>query len=402
MSGPDPRFERSVAFWLRAYPRRWRAARGAELAAVAADLARPGAVRLDLRSAAGLVAGGWATRWRTRPPLRDYLLYRFADRRVPVEHRAWAADDLEGRFAGLRVGLSGPVGAAAGMLIARRWEGEPPDWAFVGLFSALLATMWLVIWPGRLEKSRRKHLVPQQGEPLVDGTRVYEWVPRDRVAARAGTLTTLLATALLAPAASVAWLVAPRRVATVACAPPDDGGGCFETVSLTRHGAVGPVLAALAVALLVGGAVAWLAARRLDRQVPVRPFQPARRVVGLGLRRAAGTGLVVVLVLADLAAEATGRIDLWAGAVLAVVALALLPACAVTWRVASRGPSDLAWSDVRRIVWTGHAPVVDQHGTGLVPFVLGPAPATPAGQAVAVTGGARADGAEAPRPDWLH
>ena len=65
--------ERSVVFWLRVYPLRWRAARSAEVAAVLADLASPAPRRLHARAAIGLVRGGWATRWREHPPLGAYL-----------------------------------------------------------------------------------------------------------------------------------------------------------------------------------------------------------------------------------------------------------------------------------------------------------------------------------------
>jgi len=379
MTGPDPRFERSVAFWLRAYPRRWRVARGAEVQALVADLASPGATRLDVRSAAGLVAAGWATRWRTRPPLRDYVLYVGFDRRIPVRYRAWAADDLEGRLFGLRVALRGPAAAIVVMVLTQRFVSGDVHWSFIGLFLAMMAVVSLATGPGRLESSRRKHLVPLQGEPLVDGTRVYEWVPRDRVTARAGALAMLVVAGVLASAATVAWLLAPRRLATVACAPPDDGGGCFETASLVRNGTVGTLLGVLTLALLVGALAAWLAVRRLQRQVPLRPVQPARRLVGLGVRRTASLTLTVALTLVDLGAEATGRIDLWAGALVAVAMVALLPACVVTWRFASRGPSDLAWADLRRIAWTGRAPLVDQHRTGLVSLAAGSGPALSAG-----------------------
>ena len=398
MSAPGPRFERSVAFWLRAYPRRWRAVRGAEVQALAADLAAPGATRLDARSAAGLVVGGWATRWRTRPPWRVYLLYSGFERRIPPRYRAWAADDLEGRFYGLRLALRGPGAAILAMVLTQRILRGGANWAFVGLFAALSAVLWLTIGRWRVEQSRRRHLVPQYGEAVVDGSRGYDWAPRERVSARAGTATTLVVAAVLAPTAVVAWLTAPRRFATVAC---DYGDGCFETTSLARQGAVGPVVGGLLVALVVGGAAAWLASWRLHRLVRVRPFQPARQVVGLGLRRAAATIVGVGLALADLAAEAAGRIDLWAATAVALVAVALLPACAVTWRFAARGPANLAWSDVRRIVWTGRLPAVDQHVTALVPVVVARSAAA-AGEAVPQAGAPSADTAEGLRPDWLH
>ena len=74
----------SIEFWMRAYPRRWRQARGQELVDVVVDLAGPGAQRLDPRSAFDLVRGGWATRWREHPLPHTWLLYRMFDRRIPV------------------------------------------------------------------------------------------------------------------------------------------------------------------------------------------------------------------------------------------------------------------------------------------------------------------------------
>jgi hypothetical protein len=400
MTGPDPRFERSVAFWLRAYPRRWRAARGAEVQALVADLAVPGATRLGLRSAVGLVAAGWATRWRTRPPLRDYLLYVGFDRRIPARYRAWAADDLEGPLAPLRIGLRGPGAALlAFAAIQRRWH-LPVDLVFVGMLMAVYVATWLAFGARRLESSRRKHLVPSLGEPLVAGTRVYEWVSRDRVAATAGALAAMVCTAAVGVAALTTWSLAPHGVAFVGC-QPEPGAVCFETVSALRDG-IGPVgLAVLAAAAAVGVGGARLAVRRLRRTVPLRPVQVARRLVGFGVERTVATAVAGAVVLADLLAEGAGRIDLWAAPVLAVVALVLLPTTVVAWRSARRGPVDLAWADVRRIAWTGRAPVVDQCGTGLVPF-----PAERGGHGAAgafpVPGRAAADGAEGPRSDWLH
>lgn len=103
-SGPptqDP-FRRSAQRWMRAYPRRWRRARGEELLGVLEDLAAPGAARLDVRSGLDLLRAGLATRWRTRPPFWRWLLYRALDVRLPPEHRAWALDDIDGATYGLR------------------------------------------------------------------------------------------------------------------------------------------------------------------------------------------------------------------------------------------------------------------------------------------------------------
>ena len=91
--GMSPRLVRSARFWLRAYPRRWRAARGEEVLGLLADLAGPGDGRLDARTAVNLVRSGWATRWREHPPLGPWLLYRMFDRKIPREYRGWAHDD---------------------------------------------------------------------------------------------------------------------------------------------------------------------------------------------------------------------------------------------------------------------------------------------------------------------
>ncbi|MFS0699641.1 hypothetical protein AB6N24_06660 [Cellulomonas sp. 179-A 4D5 NHS] len=99
---PDARFARSAALWLRAYPRRWRQARGAEVAAVLADLAPPGARRLDVGTALGLLVAGWATRARQHPPLGAWLRYRLLRERLPRRYRPWVRDDVEGRWFPLR------------------------------------------------------------------------------------------------------------------------------------------------------------------------------------------------------------------------------------------------------------------------------------------------------------
>lgn len=107
-----PAFERSVALWLRAYPRRWRRARGPELTAVLADLAGPDARRLDARTALGLVVAGLATRWREHPPPRAYLAYRLAGRHPGPEWDGWLRDDVDGRLHPARLALTEGLVAA--------------------------------------------------------------------------------------------------------------------------------------------------------------------------------------------------------------------------------------------------------------------------------------------------
>jgi len=95
-------FERSVTVWLHAYPRRWRLARAAEVAEVLADLSAPRARLVSLRAALGLVAGGWATRWREHPPFWRWLAYHVAQRRLPAKYDGWVRDERVGLLTGLR------------------------------------------------------------------------------------------------------------------------------------------------------------------------------------------------------------------------------------------------------------------------------------------------------------
>ena len=97
----------STEVWIRAYPRRWREARGQELIDVVVDLAGPGAQRLDAHTAFDLVRGGWATRWREHPLTHTWLLYRVFDRRIPVAYRSWALDDVDGFWYPMRRFLGG-------------------------------------------------------------------------------------------------------------------------------------------------------------------------------------------------------------------------------------------------------------------------------------------------------
>jgi hypothetical protein len=103
----DRAFARSARFWLRAFPRRWRAVHLDEALAVLAELALPGARRVGAREAVAMVRSGWATRWRGHPGPMTWLAYRLLDLRVPSRYRGWAHDDITGVLYPVR--LDGPV-----------------------------------------------------------------------------------------------------------------------------------------------------------------------------------------------------------------------------------------------------------------------------------------------------
>lgn len=158
-------FERSVAFWLRAYPRRWRELRALELTAVLTDLAAPGVRRLDARSALGLVLAGWATRWREHPPPQLWWRYRVLRRRLPRPYRQWMRDDVEGFWFPLRMNLAVPL-----MLQPLYWGLHSPQafdrWGMSALaivFALLIAALW--------------------GRARDTGRRMYRVAPRPQVLA---------------------------------------------------------------------------------------------------------------------------------------------------------------------------------------------------------------------------
>ena len=158
-------FDRSVAFWLRAYPRRWRAVRGAEVTAVLADLAGPDARRLDARAAVGLVRGGWATRWREHPPPRLWWKYRVLRRRLPRPYRAWMRDDVEGFWFPLRMNLALPV-----MLLPLLWALHSPrpfDRWGMSAFTVVFALMLVALSGRARDTGRRMYRVPPRSEVLA-------------------------------------------------------------------------------------------------------------------------------------------------------------------------------------------------------------------------------------------
>lgn len=163
------RLDRSARRWLRAYPPRWRRERADEAAALLVDLAAPGSRRLDVRTVAGLVAAGWRTRLRTRPPARVVLAYRLAGRRPPTAYDGWLRDDVEGLLYPLRaegstlvVGIPTSV-AVMTLLSATGWPSRD---AVVGGTVFLVGWFtWLVVQQYR---RRAQHLADLFGPPVRD------------------------------------------------------------------------------------------------------------------------------------------------------------------------------------------------------------------------------------------
>lgn len=91
-------YERNCRRLIRAYPPRYRKARGEELVGTLLELAEPGRDRPTLRDSLDVVRGGLALRLRERPPEWRLALYRLFRVRLPAQYLGWVRDDLAGRF----------------------------------------------------------------------------------------------------------------------------------------------------------------------------------------------------------------------------------------------------------------------------------------------------------------
>jgi hypothetical protein len=335
MTGSPAAFARSVARWLRAYPRRWRTARADEITALLADLAPDGARRLGLRPGLGLLRGGWATRWREHPPFLPWLGYAVLGRRLPPRYRSWAEDDIDGPWPLVRRFLLTTVPALLVVQVAL-FGGGSVSREFLTVFVPLLLVGTALHAPGARDKRVAGHLALRPGEVVAPGARIHALVPRARVAAapalRVGTVVT--AAALLLGTVTVA--VDPSRRATLLV-----------------------VLAATAI----GVAGALITTSRLRRWEPAA--QPGRVVVPFD---AHSRSRVVAATLGATALLAANP-DLAGAAALplALGAALLLPVLVAARRAVSTGRTHaVAAIDVRRAI-LGRPDRADRRVAGFLP-----------------------------------
>jgi len=384
MAAPGAAFEpstsalaRNVAFWLRAYPRRWRAVRGAEVSGLVLDLAAPGARRLGWQAALDLVRGGWATRWRGHPPLGGWLLYRVFDRRIAPSYRAWALDDINGILFTSRQLLFNPVMLLNTVGVTLQTEPVIKLRWWLGIACvALLASLFM--WPeqGR-QRARRKHLAPQPGERLVEGGLVEQDELRPRVTARSA-LTWVVGLAAVTAATSTLSVALAPKVLTVVSHPRVSVNGdlehTFDFVVVPVGGRWLVAASILAAALGLGLVGAAVSRRRLDRLATSCPPQPDRVLRTMSRTGSLNFAFWAATVVLVGGLEISGRLTLGPTVALGTAALLLLPGALVALTV-SRGAraSGLAVMDVWQIATRGRLPVVDRPASGLVPL-LGPVP----------------------------
>jgi hypothetical protein len=175
------RYEQRCLTLLRAYPPRYRTARGAELLGTLLDVAAPGRDTPSIRESWDVIRGGLMTRWRAGPPVWRWLLYRATGARLPYAYRWWARDDILGRWFSRRNKLGRllfnyPI--FIGMLFGERavssvQDGTPyrsplPNGSMWWWIAAIFATFMLVPIPGLDKRARR--LALEKHEFLPDGT----------------------------------------------------------------------------------------------------------------------------------------------------------------------------------------------------------------------------------------
>lgn len=341
MGVPDERddaVERSARFWLRAYPRRYRDARGAEMLGLLLDLTPPGARTIGVRAAANLVWSGWRTRVRTRPPLGPWLLYRLFDRRLRG-HQGWVRDDVEGTLGPVRRML-----VPMAFVLVALGQGATHGLVLVVVVAVVLG------WSTQRKQARTQHLVARPGQPLVAGTYQRVPAPRRRLAARVGLLWAIGVTVVLGAMGVASVVVAPEGF----WARPMPAGAGHSAGFEVGTGAVverWPAVVVVLAALVLGLACVPMIRRRL-RTGATAP-QTERDVVGMqplwALHTVGWAGLVGALV----AAEILGRFPLLLGAGVAAGAAFLLPGLGVAL-VALRGaPPRITLVDVRQLAAYG-------------------------------------------------
>jgi hypothetical protein len=216
-------YERRCLTLLRAYPPRYRAGRGDELLGTLLDVATPGRETPSVRESWDVVRGGLLTRWRARPPVGRWLLYRGFGARLPYAYRWWARDDILGRWYAVRAGLGylligGPV-LVAGETVPVGSNSPILGGGLWWIAGAIILTS-VIRTKGKRRRALKKHEFHPDGTPFgAAPTWGRPWPPH----VRQGPVATSGYPPVL-PHASASWppLVPPVPAARRPERPGDD------------------------------------------------------------------------------------------------------------------------------------------------------------------------------------
>lgn len=227
---------------LHAFPRRFRAARSAEIVATFQDAELAGdAHPYGMLALTDVVVAGWAERLRTHPPIGQYLRYRLLGGRLDPRWHRWMLDDVRGWFGARRMAWASSTLAVL-MLVLHQAGVAPPDNGFVAVYVVGLVVLSVFVTPRYRRQNLRRHGYDRD---------TLTWVPPDVCAATAPRPPRLV------PVAPVAFTMA-AALATVApfavLALLGDIGAGSGNVTRQANGQVPATVAAVAVATLIGAA----------------------------------------------------------------------------------------------------------------------------------------------------
>lgn len=272
--GTEQRYTDDARRWLRAYPPRWRVAREEEVLGVLLDTRPPDASKLDGRTRRDLVRGGLVFRWRSHPPFLQWLMWRWFDVVPGPAHRAWVADDLAGRFYGVRdswLGLGG-LGVGLVVLTLSDFGRDLSPWTLLPL--VVFAVLSLLPLPWNRRRAQQRLFVLMEEERLAHGfdgslpwtfrTR-YAWSHRVLLPVAGAVTGAVVAAGVLA-----LWWTDPGARAVAS-----DLG--LWPLPLTESGAAFVPMALVASFVVPFPVVALAFARRRVRSRPQQPWRSAPR-----------------------------------------------------------------------------------------------------------------------------
>jgi len=290
---------------------------------------------------------------RAYPPLGRWFLYRFAGRRLPAPHLAWARDDIEGALYGVRTYLAMFAWFVAAELPFGGFRDQTLQQVRI---SAGIAAAIGTLMPHRQRlRALIKHVAPRPGDRLYDSRLVVQDGQRMRTDARSGLAWLAATSGLLLAGSLVSIALAPLGWWTRANRPEEGVGPGFEQ-------GLGPIVdrAPALVVVLAGVLLAVLAAFRVRRRIPHPVEQPHRLLRPVGALGVARTCAVLAVGGLVLALETTGRLVMLAGPLLALVTLVLLASCLAGLATLRRpGAPEVAVIDVLRAVVMNLPPEVD-------------------------------------------
>ena len=149
---------RRLRMALHAFPRRFRAARTAEILATFEEAELAGdAHPYGMPALADVVIAGWAERLRTRPPLGAYLKYRLLDGRLDARWHRWMLDDVRGRWYGLRRAVVASLTFAVVMIVLHQAGMPPPDMVSIVGFVVAGTVVSVFATPSHRRQTLRRH-----------------------------------------------------------------------------------------------------------------------------------------------------------------------------------------------------------------------------------------------------